>query len=124
MITKRIYLIGLAIELANMLEYDDEVMNDHLSVSELNKDIVESADKTLIVRSDDFDSIPEDLRKDSVFILSHNVDKPDFDPLVVFEFNTDFYDKGGFLYAQSYFEDMFDIQLKPEAQALYENSIR
>ena len=124
MITKRIYLIGLAIELANMLEYDDEVMNDHLSVSELNKDIVESADKTLIVRSDDFDSIPEDLRKDSVFILPHNVDKPDFDPLVVFEFNTDFYDKGGFLYAQSYFEDMFGILLKPEAEALYENSVR
>ena len=124
MITKRIYLIGLAIELANMLEYDDEVMNDHLSVSELNKDIVESADKTLIVRSDDFDSIPEDLRKDSVFILPHNVDKPDFDPLVVFEFNTDFYDKGGFLYAQSYFEDMFGILLKPEAKALYENSVR
>ena len=26
MITKRIYLIGLSTELANMLEYDDEVM--------------------------------------------------------------------------------------------------
>ncbi len=124
MITKRIYLIGLAIELANMLEYDDEVMNEHQTVLELNRDIVESANKTLVVRSDDFDSIPEDLREDSVFILAHTIDKPDYNPLVIFEFNTDFYNKGGFLYAQSYFEDMFDIQLKPEAQALYENSIR
>lgn len=124
MITKRIYLIKLPIELTYMLEYDEDVMNDHQTVAELNRDIVESADKTLIVCSDDFDSIPEDLRKDSVFILPHNVDKPDFDPLVVFEFNTDFYDKGGFLYAQSYFEDMFGIILKPEAQVLYENSIR
>lgn len=124
MITKRIYLIGLSTEIANMLQYDDDVMNDHQTVSELNRDIVESADKTLIVCSDDFDSIPVDLRKDSVFILPHNVDKPDFDPLVVFEFNTDFYDKGGFLYAQSYFEDMFGILLKPEAEALYENSVR
>ena len=124
MITKRIYLIGLSTEIANMLQYDDDVMNDHQTVSELNRDIVESADKTLVVCSDDFDSIPVDLRKDSVFILPHNVDKPDFDPLVVFEFNTDFYDKGGFLYAQSYFEDMFGILLKPEAEALYENSIR
>lgn len=124
MITKRIYLIGLSTEIANMLQYDDDVMNDHQTVSELNRDIVESADKTLIICSDDFDSIPVDLRNDSVFILPHNIDKPDFDPLVVFEFNTDFYDKGGFLYAQSYFEDMFGILLKPEAQALYENSIR
>lgn len=124
MITKRIYLIGLSTELANMLEYDDEVMNDHHTVAKLDRDVIESADKTLIVRSDDFDSIPEDLREDSVFILPHNVDKPDFDPLVVFEFNTDFYDKGGFLYAQSYFEDMFGIELKPEAHALYENSVR
>ena len=121
MITKRIYLIGLAPEIANMLEYDDEVMNDHLSVSELNRDIVESADKTLVVRSDDFDSIPEDLREESVFILAHKIDKPDYNPLVIFEFNTEFYDKGGFLYAQSYFEDMFGIELKPEAHALYEN---
>jgi len=124
MITKRIYLIGLSSEIANMLEYDDEVMNEHQTVLELNRDIVESANKTLVVRSDDFDSIPEDLREDSVFILAHTIDKPDYNPLVIFEFNTDFYDKGGFLYAQSYFEDMFDIQLKPEAQALYENSIR
>lgn len=124
MITKRIYLIGLSTEIANMLQYDDDVMNDHQTVSELNRDIVESADKTLIVCSDDFDSIPVDLRKDSVFILPHNIDKPDFDPLVVFEFNTDFYDKGGFLYAQSYFEDMFGILLKPEARVLYENTIR
>jgi|TARA_Y100000389_G_scaffold134887_1_gene132378 hypothetical protein len=121
MITKRIYLIGLAPEIANMLEYDDEVMNEHQTVLELNRDIVESADKTLIVRSDDFDSIPKDLRSDSVFILSHNIDKPDYNPLVIFEFNTEFYDKGGFLYAQSYFEDMFGIELKPEAHALYEN---
>lgn len=124
MITKRIYLIGLSSEIANMLEYDDEVMNEHQTVLELNRDIVESANKTLVVRSDDFDSIPEDLREDSVFILAHTIDKPDYNPLVIFEFNTDFYNKGGFLYAQSYFEDMFDIQLKPEAQALYENSIR
>jgi len=124
MITKRIYLIGLSTEIANMLEYDDDVMNDHQTVSELNRDIVESADKTLIICSDDFDSIPEDLREDSVFILAHTIDKPDFNPLVVFEFNTDFYDKGGFLYAQSYFEDMFGILLKSEAEALYENSIR
>jgi len=124
MITKRIYLIGLSSEIANMLEYDDEVMNEHQTVLELNRDIVESANKTLVVRSDDFDSIPEDLREDSVFILAHTIDKPDYNPLVIFEFNTDFYDKGGFLYAQSYFEDMFDIQLKPEAQALYENTIR
>ena len=124
MITKRIYLIGLSSEIANMLEYDDEVMNEHQTVLELNRDIVESVNKTLVVRSDDFDSIPEDLREDSVFILAHTIDKPDYNPLVIFEFNTDFYDKGGFLYAQSYFEDMFDIQLKPEAQALYENSIR
>ena len=124
MITKRIYLIGLSSEIANMLEYDDEVMNEHQTVLELNRDIVESANKTLVVRSDDFDSIPEDLRENSVFILAHTIDKPDYNPLVIFEFNTDFYDKGGFLYAQSYFEDMFDIQLKPEAQALYENSIR
>ena len=124
MITKRIFLIGLASEIAHMLEYDDEVMDEHQTVTKLNRDIVESADKTLVVRSNDFDSIPADLRKDSVFILPHNIDKPDFDPLVVFEFNTDFYDKGGFLYAQSYFEDMFGILLKPEAQALYENSIR
>jgi len=124
MITKRIYLIGLSSEIANMLEYDDEVMNEHQTVLELNRDIVESANKTLVVRSDDFDSIPEDLREDSVFILAHTIDKPDYNPLVIFEFNTDFYDKGGFLYAQSYFEDMFGIILKPEAQALYENSIR
>ena len=124
MITKRIYLIGLSSEIANMLEYDDEVMNEHQTVLELNRDIVESANKTLVVRSDDFDSIPEDLREDSVFILAHTIDKPDYNPLVIFEFNTDFYNKGGILYAQSYFEDMFDIQLKPEAQALYENSIR
>ena len=123
MITIRIYLIGLAPELANMLEYDDEVMNDHLSVSELNRDIVESADKTLVVRSDDFDSIPEDLREESVFILAHKIDKPDYNPLVIFEFNTEFYDQGGFLYAQSYFEDMFDIELKPEAKALHENTL-
>ena len=124
MITKRIYLIGLSSEIANMLEYDDEVMNEHQTVLELNRDIVESANKTLVVRSDDFDSIPEDLRENSVFILAHTIDKPDYNPLVIFEFNTDFYDKGGFLYAQSYFEDMFDIQLKPEAQVLYENTIR
>ena len=124
MITKRIYLIGLSSEIANMLEYDDEVMKEHQTVLELNRDIVESANKTLVVRSDDFDSIPEDLREDSVFILAHTIDKPDYNPLVIFEFNTDFYDKGGFLYAQSYFEDMFDIQLKPEAQVLYENTIR
>ncbi len=124
MITKRIYLIGLAPELANMLEYDEEVMNNYQTVSDLNRDIVESADKTLIICGDDFDSIPEDLREDSVFILAHNIDKPKYNPLVIFEFNTDFYDKGGFLYAQSYFEDMFDIQLKPEAQVLYENTIR
>jgi len=124
MITKRIYLVGLSPELANMLEYDEEVMNDHQTVAKLDRDVVESADKTLIVCSDDFDSIPKDLREDSVFILPHDVNKPDFDPLVVFEFNTDFYNKGGFLYAQSYFEDMFGILLKPEAEALYENSIR
>ena len=124
MITKRIYLIGLAPELANMLEYDEEVMNNYQTVSDLNRDIVESADKTLIICGDDFDSIPEDLREDSVFILAHNIDKPKYNPLVIFEFNTDFYDKGGFLCAQSYFEDMFDIQLKPEAQVLYENTIR
>ncbi len=124
MITKRIYLVGLAPELANMLEYDEEVMNDHQTVLELNREVVESADKTLVVCSNDFDSIPKDLREDSVFILAHNIDKPDFDPLVVFEFNTDFYDKGGFLYAQSYFEDMFGILLKPEAEVLYENSVR
>ncbi len=124
MITKRIYLIGLAPELANMLEYDEEVMNDHQTVSELDRDVVESADKTLVICGDDFDSIPEDLREDSVFILAHNIDKPEYNPLVIFEFNTDFYDKGGFLYAQSYFEDMFDIQLKSDAQALYENTIR
>ena len=124
MITKRIYLIGLSTEVADMLQYDDEVMNDHLLVSELDRNAIESADKTLIIRGDDFESIPEDLREDSVFVLAHNIDKPDYNPLVIFEFNTDFYDKGGFLYAQSYFEDMFDIQLKPDAQALYENSIR
>ena len=124
MITKRIYLVGLSTEVADMLQYDDEVMNDHLLVSELDRNAIESADKTLIIRGDDFESIPEDLREDSVFVLAHNIDKPDYNPLVIFEFNTDFYDKGGFLYAQSYFEDMFDIQLKPDAQALYENSIR
>lgn len=124
MITKRIYLIGLSTEVADMLLYDDEVMNDHLLVSELDRNAIESADKTLIIRGDDFESIPEDLREDSVFVLAHNIDKPDYNPLVIFEFNTDFYDKGGFLYAQSYFEDMFDIQLKPDAQVLYENSIR
>ena len=124
MITKRIYLIGLSTEVADMLQYDDEVMNDHLLVSELDRNAIESADKTLIIRGDGFESIPEDLREDSVFVLAHNIDKPDYNPLVIFEFNTDFYDKGGFLYAQSYFEDMFDIQLKPDAQALYENSIR
>ena len=90
MITKRIYLIGLSSEIANMLEYDDEVMNEHQTVLELNRDIVESANKTLVVRSDDFDSIPEDLREDSVFILAHTIDKPDYNPLVIFEFNTDF----------------------------------
>tara|TARA_R110000851_G_scaffold75075_1_gene165617 strand:- start:3390 stop:3764 length:375 start_codon:yes stop_codon:yes gene_type:complete len=124
MITKRIYLIGLSTEVADMLQYDDEVMNDHLLVSELDRNAIESADKTLIIRGDDFESIPEDLREDSVFVLAHNIDKPDYNPLVIFEFNTDFYDKGGFLYAQSYFEDMFDIQLKPDAQVLHENSIR
>ena len=124
MITKRIYLIGLSTEVADMLQYDDEVMNDHLLVSELDRNAIESADKTLIIRGDDFESIPEDLREDSVFVLAHNIDKPKYNPLVIFEFNTDFYDKGGFLYAQSYFEDMFDIQLKPEAQVLYENTIR
>jgi len=124
MITKRIYLIRLSTEVADMLQYDDEVMNDHLLVSELDRNAIESADKTLIIRGDDFESIPEDLREDSVFVLAHNIDKPDYNPLVIFEFNTDFYDKGGFLYAQSYFEDMFDIQLKPDAQVLHENSIR
>jgi hypothetical protein len=29
MITKRIYLLGLSTEVADMLLYDDEVMNDH-----------------------------------------------------------------------------------------------
>tara|TARA_R110002167_G_scaffold185638_3_gene386237 strand:- start:206 stop:580 length:375 start_codon:yes stop_codon:yes gene_type:complete len=124
MITKRIYLLGLSSEVAAMLQYDEEVMNDHQTLSELDRNVIESADKTLIIRGDDFESIPEDLREDSVFVLAHNIDKPDYNPLVIFEFNTDFYDKGGFLYAQSYFEDMFDIQLKPDAQALYENSIR
>ena len=124
MITKRIYLLGLSSEVAAMLQYDEEVMNDHQTLSELDRNAIESADKTLIIRGDDFESIPEDLREDSVFVLAHNIDKPDYNPLVIFEFNTDFYDKGGFLYAQSYFEDMFDIQLKPDAQALYENSIR
>ena len=124
MITKRIYLLGLSSEVAAMLQYDEEVMNDHQTLSELDRNAIESADKTLIIRGDDFESIPEDLREDSVFVLAHNIDKPDYNPLVIFEFNTDFYDKGGFLYAQSYFEDMFDIQLKPDAQVLHENSIR
>ena len=124
MITKRIYLLGLSSEVAAMLQYDEEVMNDHQTLSELDRNVIESADKTLIIRGDDFESIPEDLREDSVFVLAHNIDKPDYNPLVIFEFNTDFYDKGGFLYAQSYFEDMFDIQLKPDAQVLHENSIR
>lgn len=130
MITKRIYLVGLAPELANMLEYDDEVMNDHLTLKQIdlmaqgNYNRVMAPKKTLVICADDFDSIPEDLREDSVFILAHTIDKPDYNPLVIFEFNTDFYDKGGFLYAQSYFEDMFGILLKPEAQVLYENSIR
>ena len=122
MITKRIYLIGLSSEVADMLLYDEEVMNDHQTLSELDRNAIESADKTVVIQSDDFDSIPEDLREDSVFVLAHNIDKPDYNPLVIFEFNTDFYNKGGFLYAQSYFEDMFDIQLKPNAQALYENT--
>ena len=124
MITKRIYLIGLSTEVADMLQYDKEVMNDHQSISELDRDKVESADKTLVIRSDDFDSIPEDLREESVFVLQHNINKPDFDPMVVFEFNTDLYERAGFDYAKLYFEDMFDIQLKPNAQALYENTIR
>ena len=122
MITKRIYLIGLPIELANMLEYDDEVMNDHQTVSELNRDIVESADKTLVVCSNDFDSIPKDLREDSVFVLQHNINKPDFDPMVVFEFNTDLYERAGFDYAKLYFEDMFGIELTKDAQLLYERN--
>ena len=122
MITKRIYLIGLPIELANMLEYDDEVMNDHQTVSELNRDVVESADKTLVVCSNDFDSIPNDLREDSVFVLQHNINKPDFDPMVVFEFNTDLYERAGFDYAKLYFEDMFGIELTKDAQLLYERN--
>ena len=122
MITKRIYLIGLSTEVADMLQYDDEVMDDHLIVSELDRDRVDSANKTLIIRSDDFDSIPEDLREESVFVLQQNIDKPDFDPLVVFEFNTDLYERAGFDYARLYFDDMFGIELNSEAQALYENT--
>jgi|TARA_R110000782_G_scaffold56993_1_gene119071 hypothetical protein len=122
MITKRIYLIGLSTEVADMLQYDDEVMDDHLIVSELDRDRVDSANKTLIIRSDDFDSIPEDLREESVFVLQQNIDKPDFDPLVVFEFNTDLYERAGFDYAKLYFDDMFGIELNSEAQALYENT--
>ena len=57
----------------------------------------------MIISGDDFDSIPEDLREDSVFVLAHNIDKPDFDPLVVFEFNTDLYERAGFDYAKSIF---------------------
>ena len=110
MITKRIYLIGLSTEVADML------------VSELDRDRVDSANKTLIIRSDDFDSIPEDLREESVFVLQQNIDKPDFDPLVVFEFNTDLYERAGFDYAKLYFDDMFGIELNSEAQALYENT--
>jgi|TARA_B110000444_G_C18755611_1_gene554976 hypothetical protein len=130
MITQRIYLIGLPIELANMLEYDDEVMNDHLTLKQIvsmaqgEYNQVMAPEKTLIIHADDFDSIPEDLREESVFVLQHNINKPDFDPMVVFEFNTDLYERAGFDYAKLYFEDMFDIQLKPNAQALYENTIR
>ena len=122
MITKRIYLIGLSTEVADMLQYDKEVMNDHQSISELDRDKVESADKTLVIRSDDFDSIPEDLREESVFVLQHNINKPDFDPLVVFEFNTDLYERAGFDYAKLYFEDMFGIELTKDAQLLYERN--
>ena len=64
---------------------------------------VMSPEKTLIICGDDFDSIPEDLREDSVFVLEHNIEKPDFDPLVVFEFNTDLYERAGFDYAKSIF---------------------
>jgi hypothetical protein len=122
MITKRIYLIGLSTEVADMLQYDKEVMNDHQSISELDRDKVESADKTLVIRSDDFDSIPEDLREESVFVLQHNINKPDFDPMVVFEFNTDLYERAGFDYAKLYFEDMFGIELTKDAQLLYERN--
>ena len=118
MITKRIYLLGLSLEVANMLQYDNEVMNDHQTLSELDRDIVESADKTLIIRGDDFNSIPIDLREDSVFVLQHNMEKPDFDPLVVFEFNTDLYERAGVGYAQLYFDDMFGIELTSEALKL------
>lgn len=122
MITKRIYLIGLSTELADMLLYDDEIMDDHLIVSELDRGKVDSANKTLIIRSDDFNSIPEDLREESVFILQQNIDKPDFDPLVVFEFNTDLYERAGFYYAKLYFDDMFGIELTADAQTLYERN--
>ena len=93
MITKRIYLLGLSTEVADMLLYDDEVMNDHhtlkniASMAQGEYNQVRSPEKTLIICGDDFDSIPLDLRDDSVFVLEHNIEKPDFDPLVVFEFN-------------------------------------
>ena len=130
MITKRIYLIGLSTELANMLEYDDEVMDNHHTLKNISSmaqgeyNQVMSPKKTLIICGDDFDSIPLDLRDDSVFVLEHNIEKPDFDPLVVFEFNTDLYERAGFEYAKLYFDDMFGIELTTEAEALYENTIR
>ena len=37
MITKRIYLIGLSTELANMLEYDDEVMDNHHTLKNISR---------------------------------------------------------------------------------------
>ena len=128
MITQRIYLIGLPTELANMLEYDDEVMNDHLTLEQIARmpqgeyNRVMAPKKTLIIHADDFDSIPENLREESVFVLQHNINKPDFDPIVVFEFNTDLYERAGFDYAKLYFEDMFGIELTKDAQLLYERN--
>ena len=129
MITQRIYLIGLPLEIADMLLYDEDVENDYFTLEQIARmpqgeyNRVMAPEKTLIIRADDFDSIPKDLREESVFVLQHNINKPDFDPLVVFEFNTDLYKRAGVGYVQLYFDDMFGIELKPEAVTLGSESL-
>ena len=110
--------------LAHMLEYDENIENDYLTLVDLDVDKVMNAEKTMIICAEDVDAIPRELLEDSVFVIQKNNKKPDVDPLYVFEFNIDLFRTGiGFGYTKDYFNDLFGIELKPEAKVMYENTI-
>jgi|TARA_R110000772_G_C13082851_1_gene417666 hypothetical protein len=128
MITKRIYLIfpkGIgANHLAHMLEYDDNVEKTSIRLKNLTINKAMIAEKTLIVYGENVNDIPQELLEDSVFVLHKDCEKPDIDPLYIFEFNVDLFLSGvGFGYTKEYFNDLFGIELQPEALILYENTV-